>query len=358
MTFEELTEMLKEKGQQQPPPADGGFRDYIKNEMAKAQSGVGKNKESTLSQVFKLVGSIAPVAIGALMGGGEGAAIGAGVASQGLTRDAARREEESTAADKYLRDRASGLENIYLKSGLDTENMAAQNAAKAATSKQSLLGQALLESAKSNAATERAKIMAQGALNRLEQRQQDTLGREQRAGVRGVKGQMLSTKQYKDAQQVKTAGGLLNELLAANKGGNQVSSSMIKTKMAKLAGEVGALTQQDVTRYATSPAVARSAADKWNQWTSGNFSDATADELRELVNVMTNKANSDLGRIEDEFVGQYSKTYDVDPERSRELFGLGNASNQKATVPEEETKVINGIEYRKVKGGWEEKGSR
>ncbi|TXH48211.1 MAG: hypothetical protein E6Q97_25220 [Desulfurellales bacterium] len=360
MTFEELMKRLSSSSEPQVSRGPS-VSDYVKSQIDEDALRRKKPNESAMSQIFKLVGSLAPVAAGALMGGGEGAAIGAGVASQNLSADAERRRKDEDETDKYLRDRSQGFENMYLKSAMDAENMAAKNMEKDSDRRQSLIGQALLQRQGQDAAMERAKVTAKAISDRYNNRKEENISKEQRSGVKAVKGQMLSTKQYKDAQQSRFAGGLLNELIAANKGGNQVSSSMIKTKMAKLAGEVGALTESDVTRYATSPAKGRIAADKWNQWTAGNFSNATTAELQELVTLMTRKASADLKAIEDEFISQYSKTYEVDEGRARELFGLGGGANSKPsdkkTISADKARQMSDEELMNLlKDGWEVEG--
>lgn len=71
------------------------------------------------------------------------------------------------------------------------------------------------------------------------------------------------------------------------KSGNTSAFSSFGTKMARAMGEVGVLTDTDVVRYITSQKLSQKVKDKLNLWAQGIPSEATTDELDDILNVLS-----------------------------------------------------------------------
>lgn len=213
MTFEELAELLA-KSNRTAPQGGPSIRDYVKSQMDESKAAMQRPKESTMGQIFKLVGSLAPVAAGALMGGGEGAAIGAGVASQNLSADSARRQAQEDEADKYLKDRAGAFENMYIKSGLDAENAALQSDDK----NKNLMTQILRDAAAANAAMEREKYKVSGAKDIAQMKMSAKRAQDAEKPAKMSKGQEKADTEFaKEYADWNAKGGYTSAIAAIDK---------------------------------------------------------------------------------------------------------------------------------------------
>ncbi len=101
-------------------------------------------------------------------------------------------------------------------------------------------------------------------------------------------------KTYKDQGMSLAA---VNGIIQEAKKGNQVSASALGVKMAKTMGEVGMLSESDVTRYVQAKAIDRSAADKLNKWIKGVPTDATLNDIQQIANVMRTRFTEQIQPI-------------------------------------------------------------
>lgn len=100
-----------------------------------------------------------------------------------------------------------------------------------------------------------------------------------------------SNKIYKDADaalsEVSTIKNLVDD--AVKKGGQ--SLAMLGPKIAKgIAGEVGVLTEQDVTRYVKNPSLVGGLMDTLAKMKSGKLTGASAENIKRLLDIMEKEA--------------------------------------------------------------------
>jgi len=77
-------------------------------------------------------------------------------------------------------------------------------------------------------------------------------------------------------------------------------------KMAKTMGEVGMLSESDVTRYVQAKAIDRSTADKLNKWIKGVPTDATLNDIQQIANVMRTRFTEQIQPIISSYAQQMS----------------------------------------------------
>jgi hypothetical protein len=110
-------------------------------------------------------------------------------------------------------------------------------------------------------------------------------------------------KTYKDQGMSLAA---VNGIIQEAKKGNQVSASALGVKMAKTMGEVGMLSESDVTRYVQAKAIDRSTADKLNKWIKGVPTDATLNDIQQIANVMRTRFTEQIQPIISSYAQQMS----------------------------------------------------
>jgi hypothetical protein len=98
------------------------------------------------------------------------------------------------------------------------------------------------------------------------------------------------------------------------KGGNTVAAGALGVKMAKAMGEVGVLTDQDVSRYVVSGRLDRMAADKLSRWIRGVPSDATQAEIGQIAEVLRDNFSQKMQPIYNEYIEQFAETEGMTPD--------------------------------------------
>lgn len=78
-------------------------------------------------------------------------------------------------------------------------------------------------------------------------------------------------------------------LIAQARNGNSISANAVGTKLARAMGEVGALTESDVTRYVSNGAILPKTGDILNKWLEGKPSDATLEEINQITSILSSK---------------------------------------------------------------------
>jgi len=106
---------------------------------------------------------------------------------------------------------------------------------------------------------------------------------------------LRSTEEYKSSVKMSTQVPVIRKLIAdANISGGQ-SLSMLGPKVAKgIAGEVGVLSEGDVTRYVKDPSLAGGMRDTLAKLKSGKLSDVTAENLNRLLDIMDTHAKEKI----------------------------------------------------------------
>lgn len=106
----------------------------------------------------------------------------------------------------------------------------------------------------------------------------------------------------------------VNEMVNVIKSGNTVAASAMGTKMARAMGEVGVLTESDISRYVQSGRLDRAAADKLSRWTKGRPSDATIQEIQQISEVLRDSFAGKVQPVYDRYIDRFARAHNVSPE--------------------------------------------
>jgi hypothetical protein len=165
---------------------------------------------------------------------------------------------------------------------------------------------------------------------------------ERRIGAQ-VKKEEQQDKQYRQ-QQINTARGLLkddprfkksmeqsmefdsvDELLKEAEKGNQQAVGAIGTKLARAMGEVGVLTDTDVTRYVAGQSWGRKLEDWFKKGATGELSPDTIKGIKSNLTVLKEKLNSDRNKIYNNAASRMKAAYpDADETFIRGVLGMTN----------------------------------
>lgn len=147
----------------------------------------------------------------------------------------------------------------------------------------------------------REASMREGALNRADARFENNRrfadGESRKADqyqenkIKTYTNSALSSPEFKKAQETLGAVDRIAELAKDAKSNGGQSLAMLGPQIAKgIAGEVGVLTEQDVTRYINDPSLAGSLRDKLLKAKAGKLSEVSYDNLMRLTDIMQKKA--------------------------------------------------------------------
>jgi hypothetical protein len=96
--------------------------------------------------------------------------------------------------------------------------------------------------------------------------------------------------------------GQMDQLIELVRGGNTVASAALGTKMARAMGEVGVLTESDVTRYIESGQLTRKAGDKLLRMIEGKPTDATIGEIEQIGTALRDSFQKKVQPTYDDYV--------------------------------------------------------
>lgn len=99
------------------------------------------------------------------------------------------------------------------------------------------------------------------------------------------KAAIISNPIYKELAKQDLGSNFLVSMVDLVKQGNQVAANSMGAKAARAMGEVGVLTEQDVSRYVQGGSLPRKTADKLLKWTKGRPSDMTLEEISQVHGV-------------------------------------------------------------------------
>lgn len=114
----------------------------------------------------------------------------------------------------------------------------------------------------------------------------------------------------------------VNELGGLIKGGNTVASKALGMKMARGMGEVGVMTDSDVTRYVQSGRLDRRSADTLSSWMQGKPTDATLQEIGQISDVLRDSYSTKVQSVHDTYVERLSRNYKIPPEEAAYLLAV------------------------------------
>lgn len=108
----------------------------------------------------------------------------------------------------------------------------------------------------------------------------------------------------------------VDALVSLVSSGNTVAANALGTKMARGMGEVGVLTDTDVLRYVQSGQLTRAAGDKLSRMLKGIPTQATLDEMKEIISVLRNSYSDKIQPLYNDAVERFATNYSLDPEEA------------------------------------------
>lgn len=121
------------------------------------------------------------------------------------------------------------------------------------------------------------------------------------------------------------------------RGGNTVAASALGVKMARAMGEVGVLTESDITRYVTSGQLGRKAGDKLSLWLKGKPTDTTLDEINSIGQVLKDSYARKTQPIYDTYINRLSENMDISKEEAATRLDVPYAGGVKGKAGKSET---------------------
>lgn len=115
---------------------------------------------------------------------------------------------------------------------------------------------------------------------------------------------------------------------------NTVAASAIGVKMAKAMGEVGALTESDVTRYVQSGKLTQKIGDKLTRMIQGVPTDATIEEIQQIADVLKSQFQQNIQPRYDTFLEHYGKIEGIHPEKFAAEIGFRYGGGAKPIQPQ------------------------
>ena len=149
-----------------------------------------------------------------------------------------------------------------------------------------------------------SKILARAlASDKAESKRDEFLARENRQWAK----QLNDDWKIKALETQEMGLDAVSGLLEMAQEGNTLAFSSAGPKMAKALGEVGVLTERDVTRYTTSAEVARKLSDTWKKWMQGTPSEATMEEIQAIVKGLNAKMPEKIYPRYKKYVNQFAE---------------------------------------------------
>lgn len=114
----------------------------------------------------------------------------------------------------------------------------------------------------------------------------------------------------------------IGPLLEASEKGNQAGVAALGTRLARAMGEVGVLTDTDVTRYLGNTSWARKFSSWLSKGATGELPDAQIDDLRSMTNMLNTVYNDKISRRFNEAAAILQKRYpNLSEEEAKEKVG-------------------------------------
>lgn len=142
----------------------------------------------------------------------------------------------------------------------------------------------------------------------------------------------------------------VNVMLDEIKNGNTTAAASLGKKVATAMGEGSRTTDEDVKRYVNSGKLSQAAGDKLSKWFKGVPTEATQDEIREMVNALGGIYNDTVTPIYNEHVERAANIQGLPYEEAAIKLNLPGSTyyNQKSsasTVQKVKVKDANGKMY-------------
>jgi hypothetical protein len=139
-------------------------------------------------------------------------------------------------------------------------------------------------------------------------------------------------KVYQQAEQALAEGRTVTALVddAFKEGGQSLAA--LGTRLAKYMGEVGVLTEEDVTRYVKNPSIVGGIVDTFQKAKSGNISGASRENILRMLDVIGKEQANKQEAIINKVTSRRAKTTrDFDEKTARDIVGQDDLTRQDPT---------------------------
>lgn len=122
----------------------------------------------------------------------------------------------------------------------------------------------------------------------------------------------------------------VNDLVGLVKAGNTVAAAAMGTKMARGMGEVGVLTESDITRYVQSGQLDRKAGDTLSKWLRGVPTQATLSEIQSISAALGGTFRDKVQPRYDQYIESYAKSEKMTPSQMASELALTYVGKRRA----------------------------
>lgn len=200
--------------------------------------------------------------------------------------------------------------NAQIPSGLEDPNFAL-NLAKAGDTQE-----------RGEARILRAEEQAKEVQGRFDTKFAETQENALKTRLNNQKNRMINDPRIKPLHAQGIGLQQIGEVENMAKGGNTVASSALGVKMARGMGEVGVLTESDITRYVQSGRLDRKAADVLSKWFTGTPSDATLNEISQIASVLRDSFSEKIQPIYNEYIESFSEVEGKTPDEISRMMAI------------------------------------
>lgn len=164
-------------------------------------------------------------------------------------------------------------------------------------------------------------------------RQAETNMRQARSAAVGQFNKIRSDPTLKKLEEQDIGLQTVDNIMGTIDNGNTVAAAALGVKMAKAMGEVGALSEGDVTRYVSTKKLSQRAGNALSLWLKGTPSEATLDDLKEITGVLRSQYGVKIQPIYNKYVNNFSKTYKIDPAEAADLLSVPMGAGETKAAP-------------------------
>jgi hypothetical protein len=163
--------------------------------------------------------------------------------------------------------------------------------------------------------------------------------------INNQKARMINDPRIKPLYSQGIGLGQIKEIANIAKDGNTVAAAALGVKMARGMGEVGVLTESDVTRYITSGRLDRKAADTLSRWMVGKPTDATMEEINQISSVLSDAFSGKIQPVYNEYIESLAELENETPDEISKKMAIPyrpigqDAKEEKSSGPSVETKT-------------------
>jgi hypothetical protein len=162
-------------------------------------------------------------------------------------------------------------------------------------------------------AYQQAQLAQSGRRLKLDERQADQRDTQEKRRIgsfeKSYRDKMTSDERFKNFEKQEQAFQQLPALIDAAKQGNQAAVSSLGTRMAKGMGEVGALSEGDVTRYLGNQSYSRQVKDWVSRRLQGKIPNESAADLIAVAEIMQDQVNTHIIPIYSEYASSMINTH-------------------------------------------------